>query len=502
VHPGDASLDVLDAVGALLDQSLLRREVPVAGEARETEPRVGMLETIREYALEQLAASGEEGAVRDAHPAYYLSLAEAAEPALRGPEQAVWLDRLEAEHDNLRSALSWTREHGAIEEGLRLAGALWRFWQVHGHAGEGRRWLMGALAGTAGGTMAARARALRGAGDLAWGQGDYGQAVAHLEQSLVLFRALGDRQSSADALNTLGLVLHGQGAYGRAAALYEEALALHRELRNTRSIATALGNLGNVAADQGEYERAVALYEEALALQRELGDRRSVAISLDNLGSVAYDQGEDGRATALHEESLALRRELGDKTGSAYALGNLGAVALQQGEYERAAKLYEESLLLRRALGDKWGAAWALGGLGLVTYHQGDCARALHLQREGLELAREIGARNLLEAGLRELVLTLVALGRPAAAARLGGVAAGLREALGVPLRPPERADHERAIATMRAVLGEDAFAAAWAAGRALPLEEAVALALEDRTMEADRAELARLRALLERQNE
>jgi non-specific serine/threonine protein kinase len=270
-----------------------------------------MLETVREYGLEQLAASGEEMMARDRHLAWCVALAEEAEPRLTGPEQVAWLARLEAEHDNLRAALGWARERGEGKMGLRLAGALWRFWWTHGHLSEGRRWLEETLKRGDRASAASRATALTGAGTLAWTRGDYAHATAPHEKCLVLRRALGDRSGIAHALGTLGNVAHSQGDYGRATTIYEECLAIRRALGDRQGIASALGNLGAVAYQQGESRRAVALQEESLALKRALGDTWGIAGSLVNLGNVAYSQGEYGRAEVLYEESLALFRELG-----------------------------------------------------------------------------------------------------------------------------------------------------------------------------------------------
>jgi predicted ATPase/class 3 adenylate cyclase len=385
--------EVLDLLGGLVNKSLVQ-----AAEA-DGEVRYGLLETVRQYGQERLAATGETVGVRDRHLGYYLALAEEAEPMLRGPEQGHWLALLETEHDNLRAALGRARERGAGEQGLRLAGALWRFWDYRGYFGEGRNWLEAALAEGGPAPTAARAKALNGAGNFAFYQDDYDRAVA----------------------------------------LYEESLALLRPLGDTRGIAGSLGNLANVAYVQGDYPRAAALYEESLALMRKLGDTWGIATSLDNLGGVAEAQGDYPRAVALHEESLALFRDLGDTWGIAFSLGTLGNAAYAQGDYPRAATLYEESLALKRELGATGGIACALEGFALL-------------------------------AG---------ALGYSRRAVQLWAAAEALRGAIGAPRDQHEQAQYGPAEAVQREALGEEAFAAAWAQGRALPLEAAVALALE-----------------------
>jgi predicted ATPase/transcriptional regulator with XRE-family HTH domain len=466
--------EILDLLSGLVEKSLVQVE---AREGREL--RYGLLESVRQYGQQRLATSGRAGAVHDRHLAHFLALAEEAEPALKGADQAAWIERLEAEHDNLRAALGWAREVGAAEMGLRLAGALWRFWLMRGHFHEGRAWLEGALAGAEGAAPNARAEALQGAGVLAAEQGDYGRAAALFTGSLALRRELGDRRGSARMLSNLGVVAYEQGEYGQAAALHEEALALCRELGDKRGLALALGNLGLVVMEQGEYGRAAALQEESLALDRELGDTHSIGVALTNLGWAVMEQGEYGRAAALLTESLVLARHLGNTYGSAIALTNLGLVALEQGDHTRATALHEEALALCRKLGDKRGIAIALGNLGLVAKGQGDHGRAAALLKENLILRHELGERRGVAVTLHNLGMLARLEGAPLLSTRLLAAASALRTAMGAPLNPKDTARYTQALAALRAALGEDGYAAAWADGRALPLDEAVALALE-----------------------
>jgi tetratricopeptide (TPR) repeat protein len=399
---------VLDRLASLVDKSLLRQEEdPTSGE-----PRFTMLETLQEYALEQLAASGAEGAQRAAHARYFLALAEQAELQLIGPQQATWLARLEREHGNLRAALGWAqwsersqaeareREPSVRVErstlGLRMAAALWRFWSVRGHLSEGRRWLEDLLAcqgshEVSGESAAVRAKALNEAGNLARAMGDYARAAALHQESLTLSQAQGNTPGIAAALNGLGTVVDVQGDYPRARGLYEESLRLLRALGDSWGIASSLHNLGDAARDVGDYARARGLYEESLALRRGMGDTRGIALSLNNLGAIAQAQGDDARATALHEESLALKRTLGDRWGIAYSLHNLGTVAEGQGAHTRARDLYDESLALKRELGDVRGIANSLNNLGNVARELGDDARARELYEESVRLFRTVG---------------------------------------------------------------------------------------------------------------
>jgi predicted ATPase/class 3 adenylate cyclase len=342
---GDLELSVLDGIGSLLNQSLLRQTG--VGDA---EPRFTMLETIREYVLERLAESGEAAPVRQQHGQYFLALAEEAERELRGPAQPCWLERLERESDNLRLALEWAHTAADATTRLRLAGALWRFWWVRGHLSEGRSWLDRVLAGSAAADRATRASALNGAGNLALAQGDFGEAARLHEESLALRRALGDEAGTATSLNNLAVVAQEQGIFDRATALHEQALALRRTLGDQRGIASSLLNLGEIACARGDYPRAGALLDESLARHRELGDTRRIAYSLLNLASVRDGQGEPARAAPLYAESLGLLAELGDKRGIATALEGLASVACKQASFVRAARLYGSAADLRAAI--------------------------------------------------------------------------------------------------------------------------------------------------------
>ena len=401
-----------------------------------------MLETMQEYARDRLEASGEAEEVRRRHAAYLVALAEAAEPELMGPHQGEWVQRLEAEHANLRAVLTWSREQAAWEVGLRLAGALWRFWERHGHLSEGRRWLEGLLA-QAGSNLPAgagtvRAKALRAAAQLAWRQDDYGQAVALGEESLRLYREVGDRAGIAYSLNILATVAWQQGDYARATALFEESLALFRELGDKDGTAWVLINLGVIVGNQGDHGRAAALYREGLALFRELGDNNGMGWALIGLGQSARARGDAWQATVLFKESLAVFRGVEHKPGIGFALNCLGLATCEQGDYGRATALYAESLALCRETGNKYLAAHCLEGLAGVASAQG----------------------------------------QPERAARLFGAAEATRRLIGVPLPPSERPHYERLVAAVRTQLDEGTFAAAWTAGQALSLEQAIAEAL------------------------
>jgi predicted ATPase/DNA-binding CsgD family transcriptional regulator len=427
--------EVLDLLLALVDKSL------VVAEEHGQQMRYRLLETIRQYGAEHQRAAGEDGALRTRHLDWFLALAETAWPELTGPEQGQWLDRLEREHDNFRAALAWSQEASDPEAGLRLAWALYRFWWWRGHLSEGRRWLARALERDVPRRGQARARALNAAAVLARAQADYTPARSLFEESLAIFRELGDRWGIANALQNLGSVSLLQGDYAAAATLIDESLALWRELGDTWGIGVALGMRGALALDLRDYERAGPLLEESLALGQKLGDTWTIAGQLGILAELAREQGQYERARALLE-ALSLGQELGDRGGVAWSLSQLGRVACKQGDYKEAIALCRESLRIFRERGESWGIAMCLESL-----------------------ARVAGAT-----------------GQPEHAARLFGAAGTIREVIGFAVPPALQgrhlASHEQNVATVRSELAEGAFARAWAEGRATSLEQAIELAL------------------------
>jgi predicted ATPase/Tfp pilus assembly protein PilF len=437
---GDLGADVLEGITALVDSSLVRQEEHGDGGPDAGTPRFTMLETIREYAMERLAASGEEELLRLTHADYFLALAERAEPALEGPEQGQWLERLETEHGNLRVALGLLLEtSGEAEHGQRLAGALWRFWWVRGHLTEGREWLKQALARPGAASPAVRAKALDGEAVLAGEQGDYEHAVA----------------------------------------LSEEALALQREAGDKHGIARSLYNLGTVATHQGDYDRAEHRFNEGLTLLRGIGHRRGVGIGLTSLGLLAFIRADYPRAISLNEESLILWQELGDRQSTAVARATLGEAWQHQGDYARAAALYDEALALYRALGDKQGMARALYNLGTLALAQGDDTQAAMYLVESLSVFHQLEDSPATAECLEALAGVAVARGHAEQASRLFGVAEALREAISYPIQAAYRVDYDRHVAAAQAELGGASFAAAWAAGRATSLRQIIAAALE-----------------------
>src|SRR6266487_2895498 len=507
---------VFEGVASLLDQSLLQ-QTEQGGE----EARLVMLETIREYGLEVLEALGEMEKTRRAHAAYYLELAEEGEPELVIPGQAMWWKRLEREHDNLRAALQWLTEQERTaherEMAFRLGGALLRYWEVRGHWSEGWNFLEWARAESEGVAVPVQVKVLMAAAYLLDHlEHDTDRAEALYEESLVLYRALGDPAGIALALNQLGEIAGSRGHFAAAYTRTEEALALYREVGDKQGIAWSLNNLADIISQQGEYARAISLNKESLTLFKEVEDKQGIAWSLNNLADIVSQQVEYARAILLNEESLALCRQVGDVEGIAWSLFGLAHVLfLSRGDLAKVHMLLDEGLVLCREVGHKSGVAWGLSLLGEVFLQQGDTVKARFLLEESVALSRairhrhslaeslfvigsiealegdytaarncyeqslaivrEVGANLSIRYNLERLAAVVAVQGDPAWAAHLWGATEALRETMGTPIPPVYRADYDRAVAAARAQLSEKDFAAAWTQGRLMTPEQALA---------------------------
>ena len=432
LHPDE----VLDLLARLVDRSLVTIAASTAA-GRQT--RYALLETVRDYAAQKLREAGEADDLLRRHAAYYLSLAETAAPALTGPEQATWIDRLDAEHDNLRQALAWAVDGGDATVGLRLGSTLWRFWQARGYISEGQRWLEAALDRGADAPARVRAAALTAAGNLALARGAPAEARRLHEANLAMWRTVGDEAEIAAALRNLGLVAVDQGDLETAHGLFEEGLEVAQALGDRWRIALALHCLGALARDEGDLDRAQSRSQESLDLFRAAGDTRAASLVLLTLSSVALDRGDLDRARARGEESLALCRAITDQRGIGLALNQQAKIAYAAGAYRQAATLCADSLARSESHGMRREATSCIEVLAAIA----------HQQRES-----EVSAR-------------------------LFGAAAALRQASGTTPPPAERRLYQRVLAAVRTDLGEAAFGAAWAAGQAMPAEQATALALQ-----------------------
>ena len=420
----------VDGLQSLVEKSLIRR----------TGGRFWMLETIGELARERLHALSGADEIGRRHAGYFLALAERAEPGLKGADQAAWLQRLEDDHDNLRGSLEWFLEHVEPEMASRLAGALWPFWYMHGHVTEARRWLRRALDAGGDDPSEARARLLDGAGYLAAEQND-DDAISLLEASLECAEQVGSTSAAAIAAAHL-------------CAVRAEAESGRSDPRST-----------------------LAVGEEAVALAREAGDDFVLAIALNNLGVATHLLlGDVERATAFYEESLEVRRRIGDASRIALSLGNLAWMALMKGDIGRAAALYGEAAEIATPIGDKRHICLASGGLGWVAYLERRWEEADAHARESLRLARELGMKPHMLDEIFCLAGIAAATGDVARAARLAA-AAELHQAFIAPdtaVVDLHRANFE----SRKAAADGDTWRQAWAAGRAMSFDEAVAYAL------------------------
>jgi predicted ATPase/class 3 adenylate cyclase len=430
----DGDLDVLTGIDALADKNLLQpREGP------DGDPRLLLLETVREYGLERLAERGEADGAARRHADYYLGLAEQAELEVLGPRQGAWYDRLDADLDNFRAALTWSLTHHDIETAGRLAGALMAWWVSRGRASEGLRWLDAALEHRASVSQPVLAKALFAKAYLLLQAGArHGRANMLVEESLSLFRKLGDISWTVRAVTVLGWAAMRAGEFDRGLALREQAVELARDGAGDWDLALALGNLGLSLLRVDKHAGAQVALEESLALLRALGDDEGIALGLYGLGILALGAGDHKRAWSLLEEGLGLARKIGHLPGAANLLAGLGVVALDNNDFGLAATLFEESLALAQQLEDELLIAECLWGLAAVAAARGQPVRAVRLW----------AAANALD--YIRAVIT-VSAGRPV---------------------------EERLLVPTRTRLQSGAFDAEWAKGQAMRRDDAIAYAL------------------------
>lgn len=466
---------------ALVDKSLVRR-----GPGAEQTPnavRYLLLEPIREYAREQLAASGEAALLQGAHATHYLALAEATMAHWGGPLTDAAITRLDQERDNLRGALQWAATGGDSTLGFQLAGALLKFWRRRGLYSEGRSWLEGLLALGAeqldAKAQAARLRAVQGAAWLASDQHDYERATELFEQGRELRRALGQQEDATNLQVNAALQARALGQYAQAAAHLEAVLAQQRALDNRGSfgafgLGLSLFLLGLVQREQGNFARARALYEECVQLHRALGDREGVAVGLLGLSDIARDQGNIAQIRQYGMESLALLQELEIKWAIGFALNNLAWAAYLANDLPLAAAHINDSVARFRGQQANGSLAEVLITLGQILQAQGHTSAAHAALTEALQLGWEVGPRLMVAQALEALAGLAVqtngartgAAGVEPQAAQLAvdklAAAAALRAQMGAPLWPARQAAVEHTQQQLRATLGPAAFAAAW----------------------------------------
>jgi non-specific serine/threonine protein kinase len=434
-----SSAEVLDALSHLVEKSLV-----VVSRLEGSEVRYRLLETIRQYAREKLAESGDEAEAKNRHLNYFLYWVEQVEPHTLGPDRNIWLDRLDADHDNIRAALDWSLliSDGA-NRGLRLVAGMGRFWKVRSYFNEGRGRISAALLhpGSQLRTIE-RARALCQAGNLAMFQSDYSAVRTFAEETLAISRELGAtaRLEVATALELLGEASTETGDYAAARILYKQALELDREIGNLEGIATTLNMLGWVSVRTGDYARAESGLKEGLAASRQFGDQRQIAEALAGLGELALRRGQYQPGIELLRESLEISRASGEKWRIAIVLGSLGWVALRQHDFREMRKLLGESLAVRMETGDRGGVAWCLEKLAEADHVQSHFEKAVSIF----------------------------------------GAAAAVRAPMGSMMDAVDRPDYERMISKLQSELGKEAFETVWREGQTMRLQQAVEYALAE----------------------
>jgi predicted ATPase len=469
---GEQQTGVLDALAGLIDKSLVYRQDSTS------ETRFSMLDTVREYALERLRDAGEEEMAVAARTRYFLPLAEQAVPALRGPDQIRWLDRLTADHDNLRAVLRDAIARLDAEVALRLASSLWQFWVTRGHIGEGLEWLEAALA-LVGGSMAFRAQALYAAGNLAYLRSRHARATQIHEAAMQAHEALGDGAGVARSMTSLGLIANAQGDYPTARRWLEKGLALYRESGHEAGVGSCLHNLAVVALVQEQSELARQELEESLAIWQRVGNVANEAAALLELGRLHLYFGDLERADELVHRSLAIHEQINAPDRIAYCLNVLGTLAYHQGDLDRAGAALERSLALSRDTGNLENAAYALQRLALVALERGDEEDARRFLVEALSTFREAGEPD----GVRTTLLVFAALlatAHPERSARLLGTVDAMGERLGASLLRVLQRVRDRVATGLVGRLGEKAFGRSLAAGRSLSADDAIRLALDE----------------------
>ncbi len=414
-------------LGSLADRSFLSPEAGPGGERRWR-----MLETMRNYALEHLDRLGARTAARRRHLAWYVELAEAAQPALRGRDQDAWLARLETEYADLRAALAFGLEHGETSEAAGIAARIWRFWRVRGYLTEGRQWLERCLTGPDL-PVPLWIQGNLGAGALALYQADTAAAHWHLEIARDAALAADDLSSAAIAFNLLGALANAEANYPESLANHERSLAIGQQIGDPMEVAIAMGNLGEVASLSGDLARARELTEASLATAHQHGASRPLLVLLINLGNIARREGNPTEARRRLLEALPRARDLGDRYMLAWVLVSLGLVAVGDGD-PAAHELLRAGLLVRRDLGDREGIAAALEGFA-----------------------------------------ALYARDRPDRAAFLIGAAEALRASSGTPIPPADRPAHAELVRRVREASGGEGFTAHHKAGEHTPLPAVLA---------------------------
>lgn len=462
---------ILDLMEELNEHSLIQRHPTEHG------MRFSMLMMVRQFAEEQRAQRGEDTILMERLLEHMTELADRSEEQLVfGSEQAVWMARMEAEHDTIRAVLQWTQATNRWREGLRLASALWRFWYMCGRLQEGREWLELFINATSEQQTATRAHALDGLAILIWRQGEHQQAEQLLQQALQYYRDLQHPLGEARTLSHLGLVTETSGAYDQAFAFYEAALALHRAQNNSIGIASVLHNMGNLHCHQNNIEQAMALYNECLEIYEQHDSKSDIALISLGIGAVARDLGQAEVAHEAFARSRTLAEALGDEWTRGTALINLGDVAQDANNLSEAKQCYEQALAIFQKLGDQQMIAVTQASYARVVLALGDPPRAIEMLRQSLMLANALNHTDRVLNILEELAFS-VSTSQPLLAAKLLAACEEARAQNKLPKALAEMSRYSDLCALIQQQLGAQ-WQQAWAQGRTIPLAQAVQLAL------------------------
>lgn len=465
-----ATRNSLDLLTQLVDKSL------VVVEQQSGQNRYRLLETLREYALEQVPTEAQRKRFQHRHATYFLDTAEQARRQLNGPQLQLWVNRAEIEHPNLRAALDYLIANNEGEMALRLAVAIYHFWDIRGYHNEGRKWLQLALAKRGTATVITQAKALNAAGRLAYGQSDLNQARPFYKESLSLFETIGDDVGVAMALQNLALIEMEQGEYVEAEQRLERSLHLCRTLHYEYGIARGLRYLGALAYDQDRIIDACDYYRESLRIHQAHGDRVSIAHGFLKVGDTERRLGNLGAAHTNYETCLKIGRNLDHSWLIGTALNGLALVALVQVDYAQARKHGEEALHLFRKLGDKSLIGFALSTLGDVARAVGEHNKALMCYCENLQIVHEVGYKWPIFEAFENLAHLLTEIGQHLdLATRFLGAAKALRQRAGLPIAAHRHLEHEHTTHSLRQHLGNDWFNQQWQEGQNARLEALVA---------------------------
>ena len=464
--------DVLDLLSGLVNKSLL------LADTSRVETRFRLLETVRQFGLEQLRDAGELSPSENRHRTWFYRLVERAEPALRGPEQFNWSETLESEHDNLRAAFEGYVQNGEVEACLRMAGSMGWFWHVRGHLSEGREALHRALSQGANASASLRASAVCWESFLAGDQGNSTEALDLGEQSLAIYRETADRWGTGFALQTLGRTAVAQDDHPRAQQVLAPTLSIFRETGDKWALSRSLYLLGVDAFSSGDYVQATAQEQESLALSRELGDSWHIAGTLSTLGQIELSQGSFESAKGYLQETLSVLRG-GSNYQAAMALHRLGVVARCQQDADGATTLQQRSLALSKESGDKISQAYALCELAILAQRRQNFDQAKALLNEALTLLHDAGDRFGTAKTFEALAVVARFRDDPSRAAALFGAAGALREKIASPVEAFEREGYETELRLLKTRLGGSGFATAWSIGRTMTPEQLLEYALE-----------------------